>query len=523
MSTIHRKGQALGWGSFATVFKGWDELLDRQVAIKELIPPFGRHDAFIRLYLGQALKMVDLAHPHVLATYGVETNRNPPAITRELADETLAHQLIEGPIPVEPALRILRHALAGLGALHARDLVHGAIKPENLFVCGETYKIGDFGIRPFDGAPQFPSRLLKYAAPELLSSQEDASTSSDLYSLGVVMHELLLGPIRFEKLVEATLEFKEGPGEEEDMGRDADRLWEYFHRSPATLPPLHEIESTIPVALSLVLRKMAAKDPAERYTSHREILAALGTADLAENLDATLSMTLVSKSVVKPTRRGRNSLWLGSGVVFAVALAAAALIVGVKNGDDMSGPSQHPSPPSVAVQEAAKDQQDRLLGAARSDRGLSIELDPPFPENRIPVGTPLRFRVSSSRSAYLAFFAVSSNGDITCLYPAPGGESLRIGPGERLRLPLDQDRSAGFEPTATEPLGRDVYFLLASEQVLPPPPSGTADFWKTTYSFTAGEAASPAARFADWVRSLLANDGSPIRMAACEVEVVDQR
>ena len=513
LSTIHRKGQALGWGSFATVFRGWDELLDRQVAIKELIPPFSRHDAFARAYLGQALRMVDLTHPHVLAIYGVEANRTPPILTREIASETLGHQLLEGPIPVETALRVLRHSLAGLGAIHARDLLHSAIKPENLFVCGEIYKIGDFGIRPVEGGPPFPSRSLRYAAPEMQSASEDLGFCSDLYSLGVVLHELLLGSIRLEKLLEESLHLNEDPEGIDNLGSESDRIWELFHRSSAPLPALHEVESTIPVALSLVLQKMAAKVPSVRYGNAREVLAALGTANLVENLDATLSTTLVAKRTPPPlpARRSRSSLWLASGVVSALVLASTALIVGVRQGFDK------PAFSFEAGQEVAEIQRDWLLGIARSDQGLSIALDPSRPDNRIPVETPLRFHVSSKSSAYLALFVLSSNGDMTCLYPAPGGEAIRIEAGKHLTLPLDQDLRAGFEPTAGEPLGRDVYFVLASEKLPPPLPAGTADLWTTTYHATAGSG-NTATHFAAWIKSLVEDAGASV--AAHEVEVV---
>lgn len=512
LSTIHRKGQALGWGGFATVFKGWDELLDRQVAIKELIPPFARHDAFVRTYLGQALRMVDLAHQNVLAIYGVEANRSPPTVTREIAEETLGHQLLEGPIPVEPALRAFRHALAGLGAIHGRGLLHGAVKPENLFVCGEIYKIGDFGIRPFEGAPQFPSRFLRYAAPEIQSAREDLGPSSDFYSLGVVMHELLLGSIRLEKLIEESLHLGEDPDDIDGVGRESDRIWELFHRSPAPLPSLHEVESTIPVALSLVLRKMASKDTAERYGNAREVLAALGTANLTENLDATLSTTLVAKSTPPPlpARRGRSSLWLASGVVSALVLASTALIVGVRQGADK--PAQVAE--SEAGRAAAEALRERLLSVARSDQGLSIALDPPHPDNRIPVETSLRFNVSSERSAYLVFFVLSSVGDMICLYPAPGGDAIRIGAGRSLTLPLDQDRYAGFDPRASEPLGRDVYFVLATEHLPPPLPVGDIGAWTTTYPAT-GETVTS---FAQWIRSLV--EDADASVTAHEVEVV---
>lgn len=538
MSSVYRKGQALGWGCFATVFKGWDELLDRPVAIKELIQPFAGNDAFVRAYLGQALRMVDIAHPHVLATYAVEPNRKPAALTREAADETMGHQLVEGPIAPEAVLRILRHALAGLGVIHGRELLHRSIKPENLFVCGNLYKIGDFGIAPVEGMPPFPARQFKYTAPEALSGEEQIGPGADLYSLGLVIHELLVGSVRFERIVEETLRKSGGlceEGEDEEEG-GVDRLWPLFHLSPATVPPLHELETSIPVALSLTLQKMVAKNQADRYGSCREVLAALGAAGLVENLGGSQTLVLFPPSPAPAPlqQRGRNSLVLGSGVVTALLVAGAALVIGVRGreGTIPSGASpltQEASEPSPSDGDASPIPQitDRaalakwLRSLQGNEGGLSLALYPSRGEvrARLPLGTPFKFRVAADRTLHAALFVLSSDGSVACIYPGPTGSTLRLESGRGVLLPLPEDEVNGFTMTATEPIGRDLVFLLTSENPLPPLPSGEPSKWATSYSFVPGDPKSPAIRFADWVTGVRRDVGTGL--SVYEVEVVE--
>ncbi|HKV09412.1 MAG TPA: serine/threonine-protein kinase [Thermoanaerobaculia bacterium] len=538
MSSVYRKGQVLGWGCFSTVFKGWDELLDRPVAVKELIQPFAGNESFVRAYLGQALRMVDIAHPHVLATYAIEPNRMPPALTRELADETLAHQLIEGPIAPEAVLRILRHALTGLGAIHDRDLLHRSIKPENLFACGNLYKVGDFGIPAVEGSPPFPLRQLKYMAPETFSEEGQPGPGSDVYSLGLVIHELLLGSVRFERIVEETLRNSgiagENAGDEEEP-EGMERLWPLFHLSSVPLPPIHELETSIPVALSLTLQKMVAKVPMERYGSCREVLAALGAAGLVEPFGGSQTLVLFPPSppASPPPQRGRSSLILGGGVVTALVVAGTALILGVRSREG-NVPATAPSTQEQEVSDFSPSGGDtptlkidraglasRLRSLQGDQDGLTLALDPPQRADRarLPLGMPIRFRVASGQTVHAALFVLSSDGFVSCIYPGPTGRTLRLKPGRGVLLPLPEDETNGFTMTATPPIGRDLVFLLTSEEPLPPLPVGETSEWDTSYSLVPGDPKSPALRFADWVAKVRRNAGTGLLVY--EVEVVE--
>jgi eukaryotic-like serine/threonine-protein kinase len=240
-----RRRELLGTGVFATVYAEWDHLLDRTVAVKELNSPFAHSEAFVRAFLARAQSLFDLDHEHVLAIHRADAGRESPAVVRELAEETLEASLLAGPLLPERVEEILSHALFGLQALHERGIVHGAVKPANLFRCGDRYKIGDFGMAV---APGTAAPVRRYLAPELLRG-EVAAPASDLYSLGVVAYELLLGQHGFERLVV------------EQGSRD--------------LPPLHELLIGFPRPVSEMVQQMLRKAAADRPATAREALALL--------------------------------------------------------------------------------------------------------------------------------------------------------------------------------------------------------------------------------------------------------
>jgi serine/threonine-protein kinase len=536
VSTIHGRGEVLGWGSFAKVFHSWDELLDRPVAVKELVQPFAGSEAFVRGYFAQALRMIDVAHPNLLAIYSVEPNRFPPALTREMAEQPLAHRLFDGPLAPEEVARALRHALAGLAALHARDLVHLSVRPENLLVCGEVYKLGDFGVVPMEGAPPIPPRQLRYSAPEMLGGEPRPAAAADLYSLGLVAWELLLGSERLERVLETTLAGSASGARDRPEG---DRLWLAFHRSEVELPPIHELEPAVPVALSLVLERMVRKDPGARPASAREALTALSPPPSETGGAAAPGP---EKAPPATARRG-GPTWLALGVAAALVLAGVALWFGLRNRQS-SGPewpADAGSPDAVTeVLRTAGDASTKerapidpgpvsvpslaaaLRRLAGEHPGLRFDLEPPRGESRtrLPIGSALRFRVDSDRRVFVSLFALSSTGTLTCLYPRPGGRPPEAIPGRTLILPLPEDERAGFELVTTPPAGTDHVFLLASDRPLPALPPGRASGWVTDFPVDSGAGENPAAGFVRWVGRLLAENPDGNRLSLLQIEVV---
>ena len=494
MSTIYRKGEVLGWGSVAAVHNGWDELLDRPVAIKELKQPFSGNEPFSRAFRTQALRMLDISHRHVLATYAVDSDRNVHSVVRELADETVGNRSFHGPVEPETALKILRAALLGLDALHGRELIHRAVKPENIFLCKDTYKIGDFGLPPQEGAPPVPLRRYRYSAPEEIQTPELVSRESDLYSLGIVIYELILGPLRLEQVLEELLRAAGEHREPGAPGSSRDEIWPRFHVSPLELPPLLDLEPGVPAALSLALRKMTAKDRGFRFATCRQVLASLGAAT-PELPTGTLSITIPQDS--SRSTPDRSWVWIAGGALAVSAILALA-IWGLTSRQQPATQNQEPSqqqtagpgePPASGTVAPA----DRLMGLLSHDTGAAIALDPPRPV--LALMSPLSFRVTSGRSGYLLLFTLSPDGSITCLYPNPTRPSLPIGSGESFALPSTAERQQGFDLVASPPPGRQLVFLLYSPIPLPSLPVG-------------GDPSSllreyPAQEFIDWVAKLL--------------------
>lgn len=503
MSTI-RKSEALGWGPVTTVFRGWDELLDQPIAIKELLPGIMDRTSFVRAYFQQAMRLADLAHPHLLAVFKVEANGRPPALYRELAAETLAHQLLEGPLGIESIPRLLRHALAGLAALHQRDLIHRAIKPENLFVCGEVFKVGDFGLPLQDGLLLTPARHRRFLAPESHGGTETAAT--DLYSLGLTLYELSLGTAKFEKLVENLCRESGTTFEEqEDADPLLEQVWRLFPSSNAEMPPLHEIEAGFPIPLSLVLHKLVSRDPLDRYQSCREVETALGSAGLLDSKTLAIAPPNRQVLVTRP-----STVWAAS-VVIALGLGGTALWRA----------SQAAPPPDGTKAPAAVSASALSLAALEHSRGLTLEFDSMRRPVRIQVGTPMRFQVRSERAVYFALFAEFSDGSVACLYPGPTQEPVRLRAGETISLPRLGDEAQGFAVVASPPLGRDRIYLLTSESPLLPTPPGQDQGWVSIYPKDAAAALTGSADdFRSWVASVRTGEPNSTRLAVLEVEVI---
>jgi serine/threonine protein kinase len=563
--SIYRQGEVLGVGTFAKVFEGWDALLDHPVAIKVLVPPFATHEAFVRAYLEKAAHLLDVIHEHVLATYPVDHGQSPPAVVREFADQTLEASAVGNPLPPEEVEELLRQAVAGLEAIHHRGLVHGSIRPQNLFRCGKRYKVGDFGLPPVAGAPPIPARERRYSAPEVLRG-EAGGPASDLYSLGFVAYELLLGPLRFERLMEELSREAGLVSSGEYRGQTGDEIWPLFHASSVEVTPLHELLPGFPMALALTLQQMIRKDAAARLGSGGQILASLGpTASAAGVGDLPVNRaggrrvgerppgrTPVKglpggsspaartarpvtegarsgppRSAVGPATRGMKPvLYAAGGALLIVFLAGSAWLLARYLGLPRLPAQQRPAAnaqlcPPIALETAADSAAlaEGLRAMSGTDSSLALELDPPRAAARLPIGSEIRFRVTSGRPGHLLLFVLSSDGMLTSFYPNQRRSDIVLARGGPLELPLAEDRRDGFTLTASEPLGYDLIFALRSDRPLFPPIGRDNSPWMREYPPIAGS--TPAARdFVVWAARTLCDPWQKAGLAVRELEVV---
>ena len=195
----YRVDAKIGEGGMAFVYRGYDLLLHRQVAIKVLRPQFAADEDFVQRFYQEARAAARLSHPKIVNTYDVGENDGTNYIVQEyVAGETLAALIDrEGKLPEAAAVRYTQQICRALSASHRADLLHRDIKPSNILVTpDDDVRVADFGIA---GAAETQGTAsdaimgsVPYCAPEVLAG-EAVTEATDLYSVGVVMYEMVTG------------------------------------------------------------------------------------------------------------------------------------------------------------------------------------------------------------------------------------------------------------------------------------------------------------------------------------------
>lgn len=264
----YRLVELVGAGGMATVYRGEDLLLERSVAVKFLREPFASDPTFRERFLGEARAAARLDHPGIVRIYDVgQDEGGHPYIVMELIEGDDLKTLIrrDGPLPVSQALNLTRQISAGVGHAHRAGIVHCDLKPQNILVTasGET-KVADFGIaRAFQGdertAQQQPEDVV-WGSPHYISPEQargDAPTpASDVYSIGVVLYEMLAGVPPFHDPDPSVLAMK------------------HLRESPA---PLASLNPRVPPGLDALVRRALAKDVAARFQNADQLAIAINT------------------------------------------------------------------------------------------------------------------------------------------------------------------------------------------------------------------------------------------------------
>ena len=257
--------EKIGSGGMATVYKAKCHVLNRYVAVKILRDEFTTDEEFIKRFEIEAQSAASITHPNIVSVYDVGKEGNLYYIVMELIQgKTLKEIIIEerGALPWKWSLDIAKQIASALEIAHKNNIVHRDIKPHNIIITEDgVAKVTDFGIAKAvsnSTITAFGTTIgsVHYFSPEHAKGGFTDS-KSDLYSLGVVMYEMLTGRVPFDADTPVSVALK--------------------HIQEEPVPPI-EINQNIPIAVNNIILKALKKEPSQRYTSATEMLQDLNTA-----------------------------------------------------------------------------------------------------------------------------------------------------------------------------------------------------------------------------------------------------
>ena len=262
----------LGLGGMALVYKGYDPLLDRFVAVKQIASHLAADPKFMDRFRKEAQILARLGtdQASVVQIYElIEDARGLFIIMEYVEGQTLDVLMSrqQGPMPTQATLEIIWHLAVGLRAVHERGIIHRDIKPANVLVgVNRKCKITDFGVAArHGGKTSMTLGTTKYMAPELFGG-EDIDGRCDIYSLGCITYEMLVGPEKFQQIFHEVLR---------DPQAEALRWMKWHTNRELMAPMLNQVNPHVPEVLAKIVAKMMAKDPAQRFTSAEHLLEIL--------------------------------------------------------------------------------------------------------------------------------------------------------------------------------------------------------------------------------------------------------
>ncbi|MBT2687985.1 Stk1 family PASTA domain-containing Ser/Thr kinase [Bacillus sp. ISL-47] len=275
----------IGGGGMANVYLAHDMILDRDVAVKVLRLDFAEDEEFIRRFHREAQSATSLAHPNIVSIYDVGEEDSIYYIVMEYVDGQTLKQYIQqnSPVRIDEALEIMKQLTSAISHAHQNHIIHRDIKPHNILIDRHgNVKITDFGIAMALSATSITQTNSVLGSVHYLSPEQArggmANRKSDIYSLGIVMFELLTGRLPFSGESAVSIALK--------------------HLQSET-PSLKRWNPSIPQSVENIVLKATAKDPFHRYDTVDEMEEDIRTALDPERLHEEKFMAPIDDDATK--------------------------------------------------------------------------------------------------------------------------------------------------------------------------------------------------------------------------------
>ncbi|HEY0430127.1 MAG TPA: protein kinase [Pyrinomonadaceae bacterium] len=307
LANKYRIDDALRESGLGRVYRGTHLLMDKPVTVKILSPALAVDENIVKRFSSEARTVSNIAHPNILnvTDFGADKNNAVYIISEGVDGETLKQAVLrEGKFPLARAVNIARQIAAALGAAHKKGIIHRHLTSENILLANagdesELVKVLDFGSINREDESTFEDEAalkdLEYLAPEQISSVSEAEVDerSDIYSLGVILYEMLASEVPFTAENPTALMLKQA------------------EEPPA---PLSAFRADLPAQVEPVVLKALAKNPEMRYQTAGEF---------SEDLLAISD----SKAVAAVAAEAPNNIWKTISIVLVGIFALSALLI----------------------------------------------------------------------------------------------------------------------------------------------------------------------------------------------------
>ena len=310
--------ELVGAGGMSSVYRARDQLLERYVALKILHPQYGEDEEYVERFRREARSVAKLSHPHIVTVIDRGEDDGRQYIVFEYVDGENLKQLVErtGPLPTRSAIELAVSIADALAFAHENGIVHRDVKPQNVLITPDgDAKVTDFGIaRSLDvehGVTQTGTVLgtSNYLSPEQAGGKV-TTPSTDIYSLGVVVYELLTAEVPFpgENFVAIAMKHINEPA-----------------------PDVLAKRPDVPLRLAAAVDRALEKDPAQRFPTMAAFAAELRLCLTDLDLPDAERTLIVPSPVLKESRPHRARTARSRAPLYALLglLAVAAIVAGV--------------------------------------------------------------------------------------------------------------------------------------------------------------------------------------------------